>query len=47
MDWTGAAPTKNYGYALLDTRAMVVMGTGQEELEYWRSLSDPFLSSPG
>ena len=34
MDWTGAAPTRSYGYALLDTQVMVAMETGQEELEF-------------
>lgn len=47
MDWTGAAPIRSYGFALPDTPAMVVMDTGQKELEYWRFLSNPFLSSPG
>ena len=47
MDWTGAAPMRSYGYALLGTQAMVVMDTGQEELEFWRSPSNLFLSSPG
>ena len=47
MDWTGAAHMRSYGYALPGTQAMEVMETGEEELEYWRSLSNPFLSSPG
>lgn len=36
MDWTGAAPTKNYGFALLDILVMVAMEIGQEGLEFWR-----------
>lgn len=32
MDWTGAAPTRNSGCALLDILAMVAMGAGLEEL---------------
>ena len=42
MDWTGVAPMRSYGYVLPVTQAMVVMDTGQEELEYWRSLSNLF-----
>ena len=44
MDWTSAAPMRSYGYVLPGTQAMVVMDIGQEELEYWRSLSNLFLS---
>lgn len=36
MAWIGAALTKRCGYALLDTRVMVDMETGLEELEFWR-----------
>jgi hypothetical protein len=34
MDWIGAAHTRNYGYAMLDTLAMVAMVIGLEELEF-------------
>jgi hypothetical protein len=34
MDWIGAAHTRNYGYAMLGTLAMVAMVIGLEELEF-------------
>lgn len=34
MDWTGAAHTRNYGYAMPGTPAMAAMVIGLEELEF-------------
>jgi len=34
MDWTGAALTRNYGYAMLGTLVMVAMEIGLEEHEF-------------
>lgn len=47
MDWTGAAHTRNYGYAMLGTLAMGATGIGLEELELWKSLRSPFLFDLG
>jgi len=34
MDWTGAAPTRNFGYVMLGILVMVAMEIGLEELEF-------------
>jgi hypothetical protein len=34
MDWTGAAPTRSFGCALLGILVMVAMETGLGELEF-------------
>ncbi|KAK4404817.1 putative inactive purple acid phosphatase 16 [Sesamum angolense] len=47
MDWTGAAHTRSSGYALLVIPVTVGMETGQEELEFWKSITSPSLSSHG
>ncbi|KAJ6967979.1 hypothetical protein NC653_036040 [Populus alba x Populus x berolinensis] len=47
MDWTGAAPTRNFGYVMLGILVMVAMEIGQEELEFWRLMTTPSISSHG
>jgi len=47
MDWTGAAPTRNFGYVMLGILVMVAMEIGLEELEFWRLMTSPSTSSHG